>query len=233
VSPDDTTMKRCPKCGQTKPSNEFNKNRSRKDGLADRCKTCRNEYRQTNVERLNEYAREYYARNPERINARQREYNSTHKDRIAARKRDYYFSNKERIKEYRSANADRMREQSRIYRVVNADRIRERKRTYRQSEHGKAGHRAESHKRRSRIVAAGGMHTANDIGSIRRAQTDKRGRLICWWCSRPIHGNYHIDHRIPLTRGGSNDPGNLVISCPTCNLRKHDKLPQEWNGRLL
>jgi 5-methylcytosine-specific restriction endonuclease McrA len=35
---------------------------------------------------------------------------------------------------------------------------------------------------------------------------------------------------IPLDRGGSNGPENIVIACPECNHSKHNKLPHEWNG---
>jgi 5-methylcytosine-specific restriction endonuclease McrA len=40
---------------------------------------------------------------------------------------------------------------------------------------------------------------------------------------------------VPLSRGGSNGPENIVIACPTCNLAKKDKMPHEWpeGGRLL
>jgi O6-methylguanine-DNA--protein-cysteine methyltransferase len=44
-------MKRCPKCGETKPETEFHKSRTLKDGLALYCKRCTNntskEYRKT------------------------------------------------------------------------------------------------------------------------------------------------------------------------------------------
>jgi 5-methylcytosine-specific restriction endonuclease McrA len=33
---------------------------------------------------------------------------------------------------------------------------------------------------------------------------------------------------MPLSRGGSNDPGNLQLLCPLCNHRKKDKHPDDW-----
>lgn len=33
-------MKRCPKCGETKPFTEYHRNRSNKDGLSSECKAC-------------------------------------------------------------------------------------------------------------------------------------------------------------------------------------------------
>jgi 5-methylcytosine-specific restriction endonuclease McrA len=57
----------------------------------------------------------------------------------------------------------------------------------------------------------------------------------CYYCHIKVGQTYHVDHIIPLSKGGSNGPENLVISCPRCNHRKQDKLPHEWpeGGRLM
>lgn len=88
-------------------------------------------------------------------------------------------------------------------------------------------------KRRARLANAVGVYTAEDVRIQIKAQTDKRGILHCWWCDEPIEGKYHIDHRIPLEKGGSNDAGNICIAHEKCNLSKGAKMPWEYNGRLL
>lgn len=35
--------------------------------------------------------------------------------------------------------------------------------------------------------------------------------------------SFVLDHKIPRSRGGSNDDSNLVTSCAKCNGRKYDK----------
>lgn len=35
---------------------------------------------------------------------------------------------------------------------------------------------------------------------------------------------YHVDHIVPLHRGGTNDCSNLTLSCASCNSRKGSKI---------
>lgn len=84
------------------------------------------------------------------------------------------------------------------------------------------------HKRRALLKKASGIFTASDVRLLLASQNG-----LCWWCSAPVGDKYHVDHRIPVSRGGTNSPENLCISCAECNLKKGAKLPQEWNGRLL
>jgi 5-methylcytosine-specific restriction endonuclease McrA len=37
-----------------------------------------------------------------------------------------------------------------------------------------------------------------------------------------------IDHVLPLERGGTNDPANLVAACGRCNYSKQEKTVEEW-----
>jgi len=40
--------------------------------------------------------------------------------------------------------------------------------------------------------------------------------------------NWHIDHVMPYSKGGTHHIDNLVPSCTTCNLQKHDKTDDEF-----
>jgi len=40
------------------------------------------------------------------------------------------------------------------------------------------------------------------------------------------------DHRIPLSRGGSNFIDNIVPACRPCNLRKHTLTEAQFRARL-
>lgn len=84
-----------------------------------------------------------------------------------------------------------------------------------------------SHRRVYRELNVGGNYTSDDIRILFKSQMG-----LCWWCEKPLE-KYHIDHRIPVSRGGNSNPENLCLACPHCNMSKNNKLPQEWNGRLL
>lgn len=59
-----------------------------------------------------------------------------------------------------------------------------------------------------------------------------RDRYRCQYCSRPgaelkPREALTRDHVIPISRGGTNDWGNVVTACSPCNTRKGDRLPHE------
>lgn len=51
-------MKTCSKCKIEKEVTEFNKDKSKIDGLRPDCKSCLKEYRQANKERIKEFKNE-------------------------------------------------------------------------------------------------------------------------------------------------------------------------------
>ena len=53
----------------------------------------------------------------------------------------------------------------------------------------------------------------------------------CYYCSK-IPSKVIMEHRIPLSRGGSNWLSNLVPSCNFCNLSKSNKTEKEYRAWL-
>ena len=47
----------------------------------------------------------------------------------------------------------------------------------------------------------------------------------CAICREPLGPDYHVDHWVPLARGGTNDFPNIWVTHPRCNLMKGDKDP--------
>jgi hypothetical protein len=59
-----------------------------------------------------------------------------------------------------------------------------------------------------------------------RAVILERDDYICVYCGSG--GELHVDHRLSLSRGGSNGFGNLFTSCGPCNWSKGPKLLKDW-----
>ncbi len=56
----------------------------------------------------------------------------------------------------------------------------------------------------------------------------KKQNFFCFYCHEHVTNEYHVDHQVPLSKGGSNNTKNLVISCSTCNLVKSDKVDEDF-----
>lgn len=80
-----------------------------------------------------------------------------------------------------------------------------------------------SAKRRAMKIDAGGSYTAKDIKILRYRQNG-----ICPLCDMNLGQNdIHVDHWVPLAKGGHNGVGNLALTHGACNLRKGIKHPSE------
>jgi 5-methylcytosine-specific restriction endonuclease McrA len=55
---------------------------------------------------------------------------------------------------------------------------------------------------------------------------------LCPYCRVALSDTYHVDHIMPLARGGTNYRSNIQLTCATCNLRKHAKDPAEFAASL-
>ena len=54
----------------------------------------------------------------------------------------------------------------------------------------------------------------------------QRGK--CLVCRKDIRIGYHLDHVIPLAKGGPSTLSNLQLLCPHCNVTKHAKDPVDF-----
>src|SRR6266705_5616843 len=220
----DLDMKQCSSCKQFFPATPqfFSRCKGHKDGLQSLCKPCTKEYK-----------KQHYQANKERISKKQKAYGATHKEQQRKRMERYMVTHREDYlayhKEYYIDRRDQTLEQMKQHYVMHNERIRARVRRYEKTPQGRRVARAHWHRYRAQKKASIGTYTAQDIYEQHERQ---KGR--CYWCHKKLV-EYHIDHVIPLSRGGSNAPDNLVLACPTCNMRKAARLPSEWpeGGRLL
>lgn len=204
LSPDSDNLKRCSVCSELKPRAEFGKDARAKDGYQSACRRCHAASSARYYAQHKEDLREWRNANPEIMKARYR----NHRVKFAEQINEY-------ASQYRTENREVMRERSKRWRAAHPEQVRE-----------------QSFRRRARKAGNGGAYTEKELASVRAAQTDKRGRLICWRCGKPIKGNPHLDHWMPIKRGGTNSAGNLHYMHAHCNLTKHAKHPTDI-GRLI
>lgn len=73
-----------------------------------------------------------------------------------------------------------------------------------------------------------------DIQETYEDNIKQYGTLTCYLCSKPItFGDDHLEHKTPVSRGGSNNKNNLAVACSRCNLRKNIKTEEEFKQYLL
>lgn len=162
-----------------------------------------------------------------------RRYREAHPDRVKASQLRCLSKHPELRKKWKTENPERVNELARLayerdpkaqaartarYKERFPERVRQQKRDA--AKNGSARRRG-----------AEGRFTKEDIQLLFVAQKGKCAEPSC----KVKLDKYHVDHVMPLSRGGTNWPDNLQLLCPSCNLRKHRRDPYEWariNGRL-
>jgi len=132
--------------------------------------------------------------------------------------------NPEKLKEYnfkwRNKNKEHEKERCKKYRKDNPEKIRATHTAWIKShpEWRKIQDRNQRAKRRSKALGK------LSLGLVNRLLTRQKNR--CAICRKSLKKTgYHLDHIIPLARGGKNVDSNIQLTCPKCNREKHDKDP--------
>ena len=73
----------------------------------------------------------------------------------------------------------------------------------------------------------GRLNVRSHEWKVLRAGIFARDDYTCHYCGKR-GDKLECDHVIPVSRGGSNDPGNLVTACKPCNRSKGAKPLEEW-----
>lgn len=191
---------------------------------------------------------------------RSREWNINNPEKKKERDRVYYLKNRERIlasllekgpeisakrRQHRADNLEVEREKGRIrmraekekivfarengdpdgiyanYKAINARALR----TWRKNNPDQ--YRTHISNRAARERNAAGSHTQEDIQRIKGQQRNK-----CAYCRKPLGKKWHIDHIKPISKGGSNEPSNIQLTCVTCNTRKNASDPIDFARKM-
>ena len=94
--------------------------------------------------------------------------------------------------------------------------------------HGQSGtkeyERMRVAKRRAQKIVNGGSHTLEELEEQRKLQNNK-----CYYCGIDLSiVDDHKEHKMPISRGGSNGIENIVWACAPCNQKKSMKTEIEF-----
>lgn len=217
----------CSKCRRRKLATplHFSRSRGGPGGLDSWCKVCRRRYwrrwitnplnRRKNLKRAARWRRQ-------------------HREEFLQGMRRWYRAHRRQHREgvlrWRKRNSKRLRVLWRKWYAQNRRHVADVNKRWAQThlERVREIGKLAAARRRARKRQAGGTFSAADIYLILKRQ---RGR--CLYCSRVLRKRrYHIDHKIPLARGGSNRKSNLCCSCERCNKSKGTRTHIEFLASL-
>lgn len=201
-------MKTCSKCGWEGPLDGFYANQGT-------CKECYKAkvraYRAANPDKLKAQRAKRYWANPEIHREASTKWRLANPDKVKEMNASWY-----------KANSEASNEQSRQWHIDHPEESKQQKAAWSKA-HPEIV-RASATKRRVLKLAYEGQHyTGADVKRLLIEQGN-----LCAYCETGLE-TYHVDHVVPLSKGGGNGPDNICLACPSCNLSKHNKLlGVEW-----
>lgn len=203
-------MRKCTKCNGEFNINMFHKKSTSLDGLSHTCKACKRkqdaEYRAKHKEELNKKRKEKYYKDPEKYRTLTKNY--------------YNNLSKE--------DREKMKAKKASYNKTASEEVKQRKRDYDKkyfsSVAGKLVTLKSAHKRRAQQIGTDdNTITSQALTELKIKQSNK-----CAYCDVVLDfsakGTVHLDHVIPLSKGGAHSITNVVWSCASCNLTKNNKI---------
>lgn len=168
-----------------------------------------------------ESSRRYYEKNRLRILARGKEYAKKNREKLLLYWREYYKENREKDKAWRLKNKDRLRALDKKKKDANREKYRAQNREwYKNNPEWAVAKEA----RRRAAKKSSEKHFSKE--DVKRIYDEQNGQCVC--CGEPLSGGYHVDHIIPLSKGGSNGPDNIQLLLPVCNVQKKDRDNDEF-----
>jgi len=205
------TEKPCSRCKVVKPLDAF---RARQSYCLDCERDYKHEWHLAHADIMRARALRWVKDNRARARTAQAAWQAANIETVRAYRRAHYWRNRDAILAQARKDGPRRRPAIRMYAHAWRKANPAKTRMYWQN-------------RRARVLAAGGAFTDTDITEIYIRQDSR-----CLYCLCPLGTSFNVEHRIPLSRGGSNDPSNLDVTCKRCNSRKGTLTDTEYRERL-
>lgn len=209
-------MKTCTKCGEAKAEAEFSKRKDSEDGLRGQCRVCHKAVKVA-----------WYEANREKVDARNTAWKKANPDKVLAAGATYREANPEKVNAasatYRKENPEKVAARNAAWLTANPEKQRAAVAAWNKANPDKK--RTYLHNYRARKRANGGTLSPDIVEIKMKAQGG-----LCTCCGLPLTEWHidHIDHIVPVAKGGPNTDGNVQLLLPRCNQRKGAKTMDEY-----
>lgn len=189
----------CKVCQTVKSMDDFVRNKLCKDGYEWKCKACKNAARRKDYEE--KYQKAEITENSIRVCRRCHE--------------------KKQLSDF---NTDKKSLHGRrwVCKTCDNERIRM-NRQLRRREKNDSFWNVRASKCNLRVGAEEQIISGSELKQLYEQQKE-----CCSYCSTNVSSNFHVEHKMPISRGGHNIISNVTLTCPDCNRLKHDKTHEEF-----
>ena len=117
-------------------------------------------------------------------------------------------------REYHKENCEQRRKRQSVWSKANPEKRRKRRAT-------------DKHTYRARKQGNGGTFTFEELNELFEQQEG-----FCAYCGELLYSSFdkdvHVEHKLPVSRGGTSYISNIVLSCSKCNWEKGTKTHEEF-----
>lgn len=151
---------------------------------------------------------------------------------------NYYEKNKDHIKantsKYAKANVEQSRKYQQEWKARNKEQVTKANGIYRENNQEKrrlyniAYYSGKPGLKLSLLHAYRMRKRDAFVEYVDAAIVYERDMGLCQICGLVVEkGDFHLDHRVPITKNGKHNYDNCQTAHASCNFRKHNKLPED------
>jgi len=206
------TVKYCSRCKNHKSTTFFGKNKSTKDGMQSQCTQCRKDK-----------WHEDKIKNPQKHYLAGKAWRENNKEKKAKADRLWAQNNRKKSNEIKQRWKKNNPEKNKL---VNKNYLQKNKNVL--SEKNKQWALKNPEKKNLKEARRRAKKLNNGIFLVYSYEVKQMMQKPCFYCGQKAE---HIDHIIPISRGGRHSIGNLIQACSKCNISKNNKFIIEWRSK--